>query len=197
MSIVRDFQPRKAHQVIFGAATRQPVMRERVPELVGVKIGKSNCAASILDHLVDAARCKSALLAEPEPRIGGAWVGDTHADVPVNVTSGLSADRQDQLTSALCDDPRHARLKVHVRKLGIIGAEPQAAHAFEAHAGIKEEPYDRAVAPIAEILAGAVRQQTPDVIVREHRYWLRRDLGRPPVDRPIGSASGGLAERSG
>ena len=58
----------EAHQVTLGTAAGQPVMRERVPELVRVKLGKPDLATPVLDHLVDAARRESTLLAEPQPR---------------------------------------------------------------------------------------------------------------------------------
>jgi hypothetical protein len=45
-------------------------MRERVPQLVRVKIGQAARGSSVFDHLIDAARREPALRAEPEPGVG-------------------------------------------------------------------------------------------------------------------------------
>ena len=79
----------EAHQVTLRSAAGQPVMRERVPELMRMKLGKPDLVTPILDHLVDAARRESALLAEPEPRVGRVWVRRAGSDVPINVARGL------------------------------------------------------------------------------------------------------------
>jgi hypothetical protein len=95
------------------------------------------------------------------------------------MSRAVLADGQDQFTAALRDGARHVRLEVHVRKLWVIRAVPQTAHAFEAHAGIQEASDDRAVPPVAEIPTGAVRQQKPDhLVVLEHGYRRFRNLGR-------------------
>src|SRR5262249_55272451 len=87
------FPASETHQVALGAAAGEPVVRERVPKLVRVKIGQTDSAAPFLDHLVDAACRQSALLAKPEPGVGCARVCGSHADVPVNVAGGLGPDR--------------------------------------------------------------------------------------------------------
>jgi hypothetical protein len=46
-------------------------MRERVPQLVRVKIGQEAArGSSVFDHLIDAARREPALRAEPQPGVG-------------------------------------------------------------------------------------------------------------------------------
>jgi hypothetical protein len=50
-----------------------------------------------------------------------------------------------------------------------------ADHAFQPHAGVEEEPDNRAVSPVTKILAGPAIQQAPTV-VGEYRHWLLRDL---------------------
>ena len=84
----------EAHQVTLRTAAGQPVMRERVPKLVGVKLGKADLVAPVLDHLVDAARRESTLLAKPQPGIGRVRMRGTGTDVPVNVACGLGPDRE-------------------------------------------------------------------------------------------------------
>lgn len=44
----------------------------------------------------------------------------------------------------------------------------QAAHAFQARAGVEEESDDRGIAAVAEVLAGVARQEQSDLIVSEH-----------------------------
>jgi hypothetical protein len=41
----------------------------------------------------------------------------------------------------------------------------------------REQTNDRGVAPVAEVLAGAVRQPEPHMIVGEHEYGLLSNLG--------------------
>jgi hypothetical protein len=79
----------EAHQIALRAAAGQPIMRERVPELMRMKIGKADLGTSVLDHLVDAARRDSALLAEPAPRVGSVRMSRAGADIPVNVRAAL------------------------------------------------------------------------------------------------------------
>jgi hypothetical protein len=156
----------EAHQVTLGTAVGEPVMRERVPELMGVKIGKPYLDPSVLDRLIDAARREPTLLAKPQPRIGRVRMCGTGADVSVNVTGSFGPDGEHHLTATLGHDPRHSRAQVYVRRVGIVGAVPQSAHALESHAGIEEQPDDRSVATITEVLARARSKQAPDLVVR-------------------------------
>lgn len=94
----------EAHQVTFGAAAGEPVMGERVPELVRVKLGEPDLGAPVIDHLVSTARCESALCAQPEPWVRRARMRCAGSDVPVNVACGLGPDGEDHLTAALGDD---------------------------------------------------------------------------------------------
>jgi hypothetical protein len=62
----------EAHRVALRAAARKPVLGERVPQLMRLKIREPGRHASVLDHLIDAARRELSLLAEPQPGLGHA-----------------------------------------------------------------------------------------------------------------------------
>ena len=92
----------------------------------------------------------------------------TQPDVPVNVPSRLDLNGQDQLAAAFRHDPHHPRPEVHIGRLRIIGTVAEPCHALQPHPGVQEQPDDGEVTPVAEVLAGAVGQQAPHVVIGKH-----------------------------
>jgi hypothetical protein len=101
----------QAHQVRFATAFREPLVRERVSQPVGVEVWQAGLVAASLQHLRQPRGRQPALLAEPQPVKVRLRVTGSRPQVAVQRQCRRSAERQCPLAAALAETSSTSRSK--------------------------------------------------------------------------------------
>src|SRR5690348_7796616 len=81
------------HQLALLAATEEVVVGERMPEPMRIEVVYAGLRAATAEHLRDAVRRQPALQAEPQPRLVGAGMPITDAQIPVERGARVLGER--------------------------------------------------------------------------------------------------------
>ena len=145
-----------------------------------VLMSRSRCDAPAADFAIIRVGDNGTAMLLPTQTKTDSWTG-VRPGTPTSAAIHAANSSHDRLRSDTARraftarDAHHARPQIYIRRLGIMGAVSQSGHALKPHAGVQEQPEDGEVAPVAEILARAVRQQSPHIVNGQHRDELLRD----------------------
>ena len=155
------------HQVALSPALVQPVMRERMPELLGMYVAEVRLVRAAPDHLGDARIEQPPLSTEPKPPLAGGGSPRAHAQVAVDRSNCLVADWQQALASARAEHTDQSLVEVDIGVQIVIGIVAQPSHFSAPGSRVHEHAQDRVVAPRLEIRTPARRQQPPQLVVTQ------------------------------
>jgi hypothetical protein len=139
-------------------ALGKPGVRERVAQLMRMEPRQASLLTPAPHELLDAPGGQPAALAKPQPGKVSVLVPGADAQVAVQRHGGLAAVGQGTLAAALAEHERHVQVQVEVGEL-------EVSKLAAAGAGVEQEHHDGGIPAGLEVLAGAGRQQPPQIVL--------------------------------
>jgi hypothetical protein len=163
--------PGQPHQVPLLPPLRQPLVRERVPELVRVKMLQPRLGGAGLDHIAQPPHAQRPMLPQPEQRTLGVRMVSPRPQVAIQRLGRLPPERTDPRPAPLAEHMRHVLLPIQVTHL-------ESGDLAAPHTRIDQQPQNRQIAPAGEILPIARLQKAAQLIFRQHRGRRHRRFRR-------------------
>ena len=144
----------QSHQICLAAALCQPLVSERVAELMRMQARKPGFPAAALEHPYQAPLCQPPAETDPEPGQVGMLVTIADTQVAVQRQRGLVAEGQGTLATTLAEHEEDVQVEVDIGQL-------EADQLPTAGAGIEQEHDEDGVSTSVEALALVDLEESP------------------------------------
>ena len=135
---------------------------------VGVEMVDCGLLRPPPEHLGDTTACHNPPRPDPQRLPRGERVLGALPEIALDGLAGLVSERTGPRPLSLAQNDCHIGIKVNI-------GDQESCNLGEAHAGVQQEPDNRAVSTILESAAGHAGKQPADGCVVQYRDWLLRD----------------------